>query len=434
MGRHGLLMDPSRREFLSTLSAAGLGAFAGTVGPGTASEASITHPFLSAIPGSVGSPEQGPNPFGNQSSFLKSLEMDSAFSLSWLRDEFTNHGAWSEKARSILFERLLYHPPPAAPSPEIVERRDMGTYIREKVYFNTTPQIRVPAYLLIPKNVKTPAPAIVALHDHGAMYYWGKEKIVATEADNHPVLKDFKAKYYGGNSFTTDLVNAGFVVIAIDMFYWGERRTDFRQVPAFRDRCVDPPGGEEDVRRHNQLSAEHLETLARAIFLSGHTWAGIMFWDDLRTVDFLATRPEVDPNRIGCVGLSVGAFRSNFLVALDPRIQAAVSVCWMTTFRDLYPDHILNTAGWMKMIPGIHADLDLPDIMALAIPRPLLVIDGKQDGLFPRTGVDNAYDKIARAYSKAGVSGRFRPHTYDTPHLFNRQMQEEVLEWFKKWL
>jgi dienelactone hydrolase len=413
-------MDLSRREFVAALSAAGLGSLLPGSGPSLAADSS-EH----AVP---------PNPFGNQAPFLKALESESTFSLSWLREEFTDHTAWAEKARQVVFDHLLYRPQPASPDPETVEKTDMGDYFREKVYLNTTPHIRVPAYVLIPKGTLSPAPAIVALHDHGAMYYWGKEKIVATDADDHLVLKDFKARYYGGRSFTTDLVRAGFVVIVIDMFYWGERRTDFRQVPYLSKRCPDPPGSPEDVRAHNQISGEHLETLARAIFLSGHTWAGIMFWDDVRTVDYLLTRPEVDPDRIGCVGLSVGAFRTDLLVALDPRIKAAVSVCWMTSFRDLYPDFILNTVGWMKILPGLHAQLDLPDIMALAVPRPLLMIDGKQDGLFPREGMEHAYSRIQQAYSKAGQPGRFKPHTYDTPHEFNLDMQAEALGWFKTWL
>ena len=309
----------------------------------------------------------------------------------------------------------------------------MGDYIREKVYFNTTPDIRVPAYVLLPKRRKSSSPAIIALHDHGAMYYWGKEKIVETEADKHPVLKEFKEKYYGGRSYTTDLVRQGYVVIAIDMFYWGERRTDFRLVSQHQREMTGEPGSVEYVQKHNELSARHVETLARAITLAGSTWAGIMFWDDIRTVDYLLTRPEVDPNWIGCVGLSVGGFRSDFLVALDPRIRIAGVVGWMTTYRDCFPHHIYNTVGHMKLIPGIHRLMDLPDMMALAIPRPLMIVDGLQDGLFSRKGVENAYDKIRRAYEAAGFPDRFETRTYDGPHEFNTEMQEEVWEFLEDW-
>lgn len=375
-----------------------------------------------------------PNPFGNQTPFLKSLESRSTFTLSWLNDEFQNFEEWAAKARKTVLDYLHYSPAPVEPDPGVQESTDMGDYIREKVYFNTTPDIRVPAYVLIPKNGKFPAPAVVALHDHGAMYYWGKEKIVATDADDHPVLQEFKRVSYGGNSFTTDLVRKGYVVITIDMFYWGERRTDFRLVDYLSRRMEHEPGSVDDVKTHNRLSAEHIEALARAVQLTGCTWPGIMFWDDVRTVDYLLTRSEVDPDRIACMGLSVGGFRSNFLVALDPRIKVAVPVCWMTAYRDLIPKNVYNTVGWMKLIPGLHPLLDLPDIMALAIPRPLMIIEGEQDGLFPRAGVERAFDRISKAYAKAGYADRFVPKSYDTPHEFNLEMQRDALAFLDRWL
>lgn len=375
-----------------------------------------------------------PNPLGNQAPFLKSLERKSDFSFSFLNEKYSDFEEWAPVARKKVFDSLFYSPAPVAPDPGVAESTDMGDYIREKVYFNTTPLFRVPAYVLIPKNAKFPAPGIVALHDHGAMYYWGKEKIVATEADSNPVLAEFKTKSYGGRSFTTDLVRQGYVVIAIDMFYWGERRTDFRLVPHLGGRLTAEPGTPEEAKQHNRIAADNVEFLARSIFLTGHTWAGIMFWDDIRTVDYLLTRPEVDPNRIGCVGLSVGGFRSDFLVALDPRIKAAGVVGWMTAFRDCFPNHLYNTVGWMKILPGIHEYMDLPDLMALAVPRPLMIMDGLQDGLFPRSGVENAYEKIGNAYAKTGYPDRFETRTYDRPHEFNEEMQDEMWKWLEKWL
>ncbi len=67
----------------------------------------------------------------------------------------------------------------------------------------------------------------------------------------------------------------------------------------------------------------------------GTTWQGIVHWDDIRTVDYLASRPEVDPSRIGCLGIPMGGYRTDFLAALDDRIQCAVSVGWMSTLRHL---------------------------------------------------------------------------------------------------
>src|SRR5205085_7502714 len=141
-----------------------------------------------------------------------------------------------QKARGKLLELLQYAPPAGDPRPVVVEQVDHGDYIREKVYFNTTPDLRVPAFVLVPKQGKPPYPAIVALHDHGGFYLWGKEKLVE-EPDEHPVMTDFKQQYYSGRSTASELARQGYVVIVIDMFYWGERRMVLDDDPEdWRDR------------------------------------------------------------------------------------------------------------------------------------------------------------------------------------------------------
>src|SRR6185503_391877 len=145
------------------------------------------------------------------------------FKLSYLRQEYKSVPSWKKVARGKLMELLHYSPPKCDPRPETVEKVDCVEYVREKVYFNTTPDIRVPAFVLVPKNAPKPAPAIVALHDHGGFYFWGKEKIVEMP-DEHSILTEFKRSYYGGRSIANELVRQGYIVVIIDMFYWGERR------------------------------------------------------------------------------------------------------------------------------------------------------------------------------------------------------------------
>src|ERR1019366_5072474 len=82
---------------------------------------------------------------------------------------------------------------------------------------------RIPAFLLVPESGRQPYPAVVAFHDHGAYFYFGKEKIVELDRQ-HASLTAYKETYYGGRSFASDLARRGFVVIVIDAFYWGERR------------------------------------------------------------------------------------------------------------------------------------------------------------------------------------------------------------------
>jgi cephalosporin-C deacetylase-like acetyl esterase len=177
------------------------------------------------------------------------------------------------------------------------------------------------------------------------------------------------------------------------------------------------------------------QLVARTIGTAGFTWAGLIFWDDLRTLDYLASRPEVDPQRLGCVGLSVGGWRTAHLAAFDARIRAGVDVCWLTSFRDLQANHVRNTVGFTKLLPGLYRQLDMPDVVSLAAPRPLLCINGLQDKLFPvETGVRAAYKTLETVYAKLGAVEKFRGHLYDTPHEFNAQMQEEAWAWFKRWL
>ena len=354
------------------------------------------------------------------------------FPLSFLNKDFHSLKSWKKKARAKLLELLHYSPERCDPNPEIVERVDKGDFVREKIYFNTTPAIRVPAYLLVPKNAGKRMPAIVALHDHGGFYLWGKEKLVETE--NEPqVMKDWRKSYYGNASIASTLARMGYVVLVIDMFYWGERRMLLDDDPAdFRERPIDMP--QARISAFNQRSSQSEQLVGRTIFSAGSTWAGLMFWDDIRSVDYLVTRPEVDSNRIGCVGLSVGGLRSCHLAALDDRIKAAVVVGWMASFPAQLQRHIRNTIGHTKVVPGLYRYMDYPDVATLAMPTPLLVINGKKDGLFEPNGVQNAFEKINRCYKKAGIPDRAKTSMYNAPHEFNAEMQREAWEWIKRWV
>jgi dienelactone hydrolase len=363
---------------------------------------------------------------------IQSEAVKSKFPLSFSDSKFKKLRPWKKSARKKVLELLHYSPERCDPRAEMVERVDKGDYIREKIYFNTTPSIRVPAYLLIPKNARKRSPAIVALHDHGGFYLWGKEKLVETE-DEPAVLKSWRKTYYGDQSIASVLARQGYVVLVIDMFYWGERRMLLDDDPAdWRER----PNtiSSERINAFNQRSSQSEQLVGRTIFAAGFTWAGVMFWDDIRSVDYLVTRPEVDPDRIGCVGLSVGGLRSCHLAALDDRIKAAVVVGWMCSFPAQLQRHVRNTIGHTKLVPGLYKYMDYPDVASLAMPGAMLVINGKKDGLFEPKGVQNAFDKLARCYQKAGLSERIKTSLYDAPHEFNAQMQEEACAWLKRWV
>jgi dienelactone hydrolase len=419
----------TRRDFLQEAACGAAIALAGMSRRADAGTVVASDPGLAD--GAV-SPAELDSDIGSLYPFVQSQAIAGEFPLSFLQKEFGDVAAWKRVARGKLLDLLHYAPPPCDPRAETVERVDRGEYVQERVHFNTTPDIRVPAFVLIPKNAPLPAPGIVALHDHGGFYLWGKEKLVALD-DENPVLTDFKRQYYAGQSIASELARAGYVVVVIDMFYWGERRMLLADdAPDWRERPRSVT--KERIEAFDRRSSQGEQLVGRSIFSAGFTWAGVMFWDDVRTVDYLLTRPEVDPRRIGCVGLSLGGVRSAHVAALDDRIKAAVVVGWMTSFPTQLKRRVVNTIGFTKLVPGLYRYLDYPDVASLAMPTPLLVINGSKDELFELSGVHASFEKLAACYRKAGVPERLRTRLYDTPHEFNREMQTEAWGWLEKHL
>jgi len=385
------------------------------------SRASVDLAGLTQSPAAADSPH-----IGNLYSFAQKQADRSRLELSFLQARYQDLKAWQKVARARVLERLCYSPPVTPPAVEIIRRTEREDHIEEYLTFQTTPDLRVPAYLLLPRQAPRPAPAVVVLHCHGGAYVWGKEKVVAVE-NEHPALTEFKNRLYEGASIANELVRRGYVVITIDMFYWGERRMLLD---------ADPPSylepqrmSLEEVDGFNRRSSQNEQLVARTLMTAGITWPGVVLWDDLRTVDYLASRPEVDRRRLGCVGLSVGGYRSFLLAALDPRIKAAVDVGWMTSYASNIRRHVLNTVGFTFHIPGLYRYLDLPDLAALIAPRSVFVINGSKDTLFPADGVEKAFRKIEACFRKAAVPDRQRCRLYDAPHQFNRAMQAEAWEW-----
>jgi dienelactone hydrolase len=361
--------------------------------------------------------------------FVQKQADRSTFELSFLHPKFRDLDSWQQLARAKVFEHLFYTPTAAPPMPDVVRREDRGDHIQEELTFQTTPDARVPAYLLIPKAGPRPAPAVLVLHCHGGFYVWGKDKVVARE-DEHRVLREFKEQLYQGRSIATELVRRGYVVLTIDMFYWGERRMLLDEDPAsYRDarRMT-----RDEIAAFDRRSQQSEQLVARSLLAAGVTWPGVMLWDDLRSLDYLASRSEVDPRRLACVGLSVGGYRSFVLAALDPRIKAAVAVGWMSSLGAHIRRHVVNSIGLTFHIVGLYRYLDLPDLAALIAPRSVLVINGSKDQLFPPEGVKAAFEKIERCFSKAGVPDRQQCRLYDAPHMFDVRMQAEAWEWLER--
>ena len=303
---------------------------------------------------------------GSNFEFVRRLDPGAMYPGSFLSGRFTSLDSFLTEGRASILDAYGRRPPAVAPSPEVIDRFEGPDFIREKVVFSTTPHFRVPAYVHIPKGLTRPAPAIVDLHSHGGMFLFGKEKVIDF-GRNHPAMTVYHAGNYESRPTATALVKRGYVVITIDAFMFGERRVLMDQdLAAGWERAA---YSVEEVTRLNRICQSKESTLAKTLTVLGVSWPGIVAWDDMRTVDYLISRPEVDPARIGCVGVSFGGWRSLFLSALDARIRAGCVVGFMSTIRSMLQRHV-DTHSWVHFVPGLHRHLDLPDVVSLTAPRP----------------------------------------------------------------
>ena len=411
----------TRRQFIATVAGA---AAVSSRASATESKPEIRY-SMSPPP-----PKTGPHT-GTLDVFIQKLKPQGEVPLSFLKDAHHDLAEWKAKARAKMMELLHYAPEKCDPQAEVISRKDCGDYIREEIRFNTTPVFRVPATVLIPKAAKKPAPAVVLLHSHGGFYLWGRERELEGD-DVHSTLIELRESY-GKKAIGTEMVRRGYVVISIDMFFWGERRMVLEDdPPEWKERPATI--SRDSVTKFNQRSSASEQLMGRTLFSTGTTWAGIIAWDDIRTVDYLITRPEVDPQRIGCVGHSVGGLRSAYLAALDDRIKAAVVCGWMCSFPHQLAKHVRSTIGHTKLIPGLYRFLDHPDIASLTMPRSLMLINGIQDALFETEGVRAAHEKLAKCYAKVGAPDHFKGIIDERPHEFNAERQAEAWAWFDKWL
>jgi len=372
-------------------------------------------------------------PLGNLHPFLSAIAEGNQPALSFLNPEFTDMPAWREQARAKALDLLRFAPPAVPLDPQTVEIVDQGVYTREKITFASAPGMRVPAYVLVPKGLTQPAPALVALHCHGGYYVQGKEKLVAIEGESAPITQ-YRASGYGGRAFANELVQHGYVVIAIDALYFGERRLDFQQMPdALVKEMQRRVRNKTGVVGVNEVLNLLEEQMARHVFASGATWMGILSHDDRKTVDYLLTRSDVDKDRIGCTGLSMGGMRTNWLFGTDPRVKAAVSAGWMTDWRLLMPAHV-GSHSWAQVVPGLTGQLELSDVASIGMPGALMVMECARDELFPLEGMHATCQRLEAIYRKGNLGDKFAYRFYDVPHQFDGPMQADAIRWLDRWL
>jgi hypothetical protein len=168
----------TRRELLRSLSALAVGA----ARPEKAHPSAFLPLSQSRCVADEGKRWKG-SALGNLYPFIKQQQQKTRQSLAFLHRRPSDLEAWKAEGRAKIFELMSYRPETTNPRPQILERVDRNDYVCERLNFWTTPDVQVPCYFLIPKRAKFPVPAVVALHDHGGFYYWGKEKLIETETN-----------------------------------------------------------------------------------------------------------------------------------------------------------------------------------------------------------------------------------------------------------
>ncbi len=300
---------------------------------------------------------------------------------------------------------------------------------------------RTRAWLLKPVGATGRLPGMVALHDHGAFKFLGKEKIAEGPDDLQPVLRVHYKQYYGDRPYANALAKEGFVVLVPDTFLWGSRRMPLETIPegtrqiaaTYQQWSFQPEYPQPEVVGYNAAAMLSEGLIEKYCAVLGTTFAGVVSHEDRVAANYLASRPEVDPERMGCIGLSGGGCRSAMLGATSDRISAAVVVGMMSTFAGLL-DHNVDSHTWMFFPHDWPRHGDWTDLTAARAPSPLLVQYDLGDDLFTETGMRAADARLAEHFRSVGAPQNYRGEFYPGPHKFDLEMQAAAFRWLHEHL
>ncbi|WP_371659574.1 dienelactone hydrolase family protein [Streptomyces sp. NBC_00280] len=299
---------------------------------------------------------------------------------------------------------------------------------------------RTEAYVLRPEG-RGPFPGIIALHDHANVKYYGKEKIA--DGPDGPVaeLDELRNKFYGGRSYANHLARRGFVVLVHDAFMWGSRRFSIdSQSEASRNQLLAfaATNGRQvqemsNAEKYDALARQLEHSIAKYCSLLNTSISARICQEDWIALNYLKSRPDVDADRIGCVGLSGGGARTVLLRAVTGDIKAAVITGMMSSFRAFLERH-MAAHSWMLFPPGLSRIGDWPDIAACRAPAPILVQYLKGDQLLPSSGMTAAHQRLAEHYAASGRPDRYVSSFVDGSHRFDVVMQEKAFDFLARWL
>jgi len=308
-----------------------------------------------------------------------------------------------QETRGSLWQLLGDIPAPGRPQASLISRREEKTYSLEHFSFQNGIGDTVYGYLILPRNIDYPAPALLYHHEHGGKYSLGKDAAIKIRENGYaPGLA---------------LAEAGFVVMAVDAYGFGQREHQ-------------GPAGARESGRATELS------LVKHFLWQGKTLWGMMLHDDLTALATLQSRPEVDENRIGAVGMSLGASRTTWVGALAESVKAVAPISQMTRYRDFADAGDLAQHGIYYYVPGVLASgLDMEHIVALTAPRHQLILTGDSDPLSPLSGIHKVMDFAQQVYREQGAEDKLELVLYKgVAHAYLPAMMEAALGFFRRTL
>jgi dienelactone hydrolase len=292
------------------------------------------------------------------------------------------------------------------------------------------------AWLLKAADADTPRAGLLVFHDHGAFKYFGKEKIADGLEGAAPGMAHYRSQFYGGAAIAFELAKRGFVVLAHDAFAFGSRRFPLEDMPTEMQESATLLAERGDgklpweIRRYNAAAILHEHLIEKYCAILGGSFAALIAHDDRVALDCLLTLPEVDPARIGCLGLSGGGARAVFLRAVRDEVRATVVVGMMSTYERLLDRHV-QAHSWLFFPRGGKPFGDWSDLAACAAPSPLLVQYNLDDELFPLDGMEAAHARIRGAYHRARCPENYQGRFYPGPHKYDSAMQGDAALWLK---
>jgi dienelactone hydrolase len=296
--------------------------------------------------------------------------------------------AWQQTLRAKLIELVGGFPSERPPlRPAVLETRTFSGYRREKVVFDSRPGVSVLAYVLLPQQARTPMAAMICVPGHGR----GVDDIVGIDERG----RDRTDKDGYQHDFALQVVEAGLAAVAIEPMAFGCRR--------------------DAINARRGLAQKACEPVAGAALMLGQTLIGWRVWDIMRTIDYIATRPELDAARVGCMGISGGGTATTFATALEPRIRVAMVSGYLNTFRDSIGSlaHCID-----NYVPGILNWAEMHDLAGLIAPRPLFVESGERDTIFPIEASIESFTRVREIYQVFQAGDRVEQEVFPGEHSF----------------